>query len=480
MAEFSAGFRIYANASQFHREMKEAAAGAKAVQGGLRDIGINIRQFLGVGAVIGLFSKAANAAQEIRDHLEGAGRAVPPMIASAARYADQLDRLKSAASSGLASVLGFFTSAGEAYGSLINRIRGISAEEERANDKRERDAERLEKQRDDAYRNRASIEAKLASDREAAERKAQKAAEERYEAELRGLLEVAKNEEQRRDALAKLASFEREQRREKMTGEERIIDLRREEADITKEIADYEKIRASKAELTTEGAQKLQGLMEQQADLQKRIADEAERAAQAEERAAAAAERKRRIQADVDENRARGVSAGLTSGEQAQLEAWIRGGRVGPNPVMRSGGVFLTQSSLTQASDAALQEYRRQNENQLLGMTRSVGPFGDISTNIQIGQLQAAIAAIQRELDFRNNLRADVRVGGIEGARARFQGDPLEFDRIVQQFVQDGRDTRGVLIDVVNELRNITTGRRTLPVAVIGTPRVTVAGPGGG
>lgn len=244
--------------------------------------------------------------------------------------------------------------------------------------------------------------------------------------------EALRAEAERLDAIRKqseavrdLAQFEREQRREKMSGEKLIVDLRKEERDITKAIADFEKFRKEGGEFTADGARELIDLKKQQAALQQRIAEETERAAKAEMKAVEAAQEQQKILASI---------------------AGIRGGR-----------------QFNDATDAALMDVLRRNENAIM----SIGQLRNIGQDLEVARLQSEIQNIRQELSFRSDLRRDVSVLGVEGARARFQGDPLQFDRIVQQLVQDNRDTREILADTNRQLQQLTDGKRSLPVVVL-------------
>lgn len=252
------------------------------------------------------------------------------------------------------------------------------------------------------------------------------------EIEKKNYDEALRAEAERLDAIRKqseavrdLAQFEREQRREKMSGEKLIVDLRKEERDITKAIADFEKFRKEGGEFTADGARELIDLKKQQAALQQRIADETERAAKAEMKAVEAAQEQQKILASI---------------------AGIRGGR-----------------QFNDATDAALMDVLRRNENAIMSM----GQLRNIGQDLEVARLQSEIQNIRQELSFRSDLRRDVSVLGVEGARARFQGDPLQFDRIVQQLVQDNRDTREILADTNRQLQQLTDGKRSLPVVVL-------------
>lgn len=96
---------------------------------------------LGVGALAAGFVGILKNAQALRDTLTEAGRPIDASIASAAKLGDAFDRLKQGASEWSVAVLGTLASWGEATGSLINRLRGVSAEQEKLNERIASDTE---------------------------------------------------------------------------------------------------------------------------------------------------------------------------------------------------------------------------------------------------------------------------------------------------------------------------------------------------
>ena len=106
--------------------------------------GASLVNTIGVAGVIAGFKAVLNNAQEVRDELEKMGKPVDAATASVARYADSWDEVKKALASTAVSGLGFFTQVGEGIGSLINRMRGVTAEQEKQRDQSAKDADRLE------------------------------------------------------------------------------------------------------------------------------------------------------------------------------------------------------------------------------------------------------------------------------------------------------------------------------------------------
>lgn len=90
------------------------------------------------------------------------------------------------------------------------------------------------------------------------------------------------------------------------------------------------------------------------------------------------------------------------------------------------------------ASDATLGEISRRNRSRA-AMLRTgetgVNPGGgpSIGTSLESARLDAEAINAEQELKFRRNFRQTLQMGGVEAARQAFQGDPLQFDRVLQQ-----------------------------------------------
>lgn len=221
MAEYGAGFRVYADASQFQREMRQSVESAKQVQRGLKDIGLNIGGLLGVSGVVAGFKSIIESAQQTRDEMEKIGRTLDSSTASVAGLGDGFDKLWKSTKEGAVWFLSAYTEMGDGIGKLINRILGVSAEQEKVNEQTARDADKAEKARDEAYRNRKSIEDKLAADRARATEKARQDADRLAEEEFDALVKIgtsqkdldekrAKNAHDRLDDNAKIADTEKQ------------------------------------------------------------------------------------------------------------------------------------------------------------------------------------------------------------------------------------------------------------------------------
>jgi hypothetical protein len=113
--------------------------------------------------------------------------------------------------------------------------------------------------------------------------------------------------------------------------------------------------------------------------------------------------------------------------------------------------------ALSQASDATLEAIISQamaeisviESNKGRGLTAGADvATGFLPQGIVQNRLQTDINRARQELDLRNTVRRDVAEGGVENARRRFSGDALEFDRIMERFVnmqtEQGRIANGI------------------------------------
>lgn len=87
------------------------------------------------------------------------------------------------------------------------------------------------------------------------------------------------------------------------------------------------------------------------------------------------------------------------------------------------------------ASDATLQEISRRNRNQAQAIRAN--PFNQgIGQSLEAARYEAEAMNAEAELRFRKKFQLDFSVGGEGLARKNFQGDPLKFDRLVDQFIK--------------------------------------------
>lgn len=116
----------------------------KKIKKGFHEMGISLHG-AGIGLLLAeivmLTKEGINAAQKQRDEYEKMGKPLSGTTTALAGLGDQLDKLKHGAESTAGAVVGFIAQAGEGYGMMINRMRGITAEQERQAELLERAAD---------------------------------------------------------------------------------------------------------------------------------------------------------------------------------------------------------------------------------------------------------------------------------------------------------------------------------------------------
>lgn len=100
---------------------------------------------IGIAGVVEGFRLTLEHAQKTREELEKLGRPVDEATRSVARYADAWDGIKKTVGDATVQVLSFFTKSGEGWGMLINRMRGVSAEQEKIAESAKKGADQQEK-----------------------------------------------------------------------------------------------------------------------------------------------------------------------------------------------------------------------------------------------------------------------------------------------------------------------------------------------
>lgn len=91
-------------------------------------------------------------------------------------------------------------------------------------------------------------------------------------------------------------------------------------------------------------------------------------------------------------------------------------------------------TAFNDASTEALGEVARRNRQRAADLRNPALGVVGIGQDLEAGRLQAEAMNAEREISLRSKLRQNVELLGVEGARRQFSGDPLLFDRLVQQF----------------------------------------------
>lgn len=134
-------------------------------------------------------------------------------------------------------------------------------------------------------------------------------------------------------------------------------------------------------------------------------------------------------------------------------------------------GTSRNPTSIADASDAALEAMIKKNMAEISDIEANKGrgltagadaATGYLPQGIVQARLQTDINRAQYQLDLRRNLRSDVQQLGVDGARARFGGDPLQFDALISQVV-------GVQSQIATGLSNLNQQlTKGLPVQLFG------------
>lgn len=434
----------------FRSGMKRAVDDTKQFERSWKDLG----KIFAAGGIttlaLGFLRSMANEAQQTRAELEKLGSPIPAATASLATLGDAFDGLGRLAGLTVGTILSGWQQLFDVGGSLINRLRGISEAQENIRTTAARAADEEERQ--------------LAAARE------------------------ANSPEKIAAALAKLDETRRQSLISRAEGEDKLNLLLAEHVRLTQEASAYGERSIKGAELREKIERNLTQIAQVGAQLDKDKAQAAERTAKEREQAAEklAREEERLAQAkfaaltaeeqlatlaateiahrqqivalrregkdttaveaslqevvnDLAARRA-ALAAEVARAEQAVTEELRRQTQVQEtNNRLRDS--FLSQlyglsgRDFASASDLALNEVVRRNQNELSLLRASGNPGSpfDIGDSLTIRRLENEIARITQELDQRRSLRSSLVGGNMTSAIRQFSGDPLFFERLVQQ-----------------------------------------------
>lgn len=424
---FDSGIKVFfgGDTSQLRASLNEANGLVDSFTKSVKRAGIDLGRGFGFGVLIfqakQFFDAVINDAQKTRDAFEEMGKPVPSSVASVARLADEIDRAKKGALSLGTTILSWATKAGEGWGMLINRVRGVSREQEQLYEQIEKDADKQEKARDEAAKN---ADAKEKSRREQAKRDAERdkreaaaAEDKRLEAQYDSLTKVGEAE-QKLDEHRKKSAYERLDLQGKINADEK------ESVELARKIAEYKQ----HATLSDNDKLKVIELENQLLDNGTRLYENrkelAEKTKLTEEQIAKALEKQKNSLASI---------------------VGIRGG-----------------NQFNDASDESLAEVARRNRNKAQAIRGGQGGFG-IGQDLEAARLEAEAMNAERELGFRARIRQDTALGGKDAARANFAGDPLLFDRVFDQIVK-GQSTSEKAAQTLEDIKDALTRRGIVTV----------------
>jgi hypothetical protein len=113
---------------------------------------------------------------------------------------------------------------------------------------------------------------------------------------------------------------------------------------------------------------------------------------------------------------------------------------------------------LTSADDATLADILRRNNAQKANLQSNQGSAFEYGNSLDLRRLENENNRIKAEQKFRSGFRNALDTGGVEAARRMFQGNPLEFDRVLKQFTS-GVDNSDKLLTTLEKTNNILTGK---------------------
>lgn len=465
MAEFGVGFRFYGKTDELAASLRQAGEEGKQLKRSLSDtfgdssIWKSLSAVGAITMVIRGFMIATENAQKLREESEKLGRTLDVGTASVARLGDAFDEFKKIGANAATSALSTFTLWGEAIGSFLNRQRGITEEQEKYAEKSVKaveDAEkRLMKSREENSPEKIiEAEKRLADARIEA---AMKNADEVGKVFLLMQRELAIKEEIARVGERTVKGIELQGQLEK-TRAEIIAENRKDQEKLAKENEKLVEEEFKAIDETLAAREKLRKLKfdaltatEQEVILQREMYD---------------LEREfRKVKADGLETTDVEILLLEKGNELAKVRAEIaretanQGERavqaeVQKNRVMafRGGATFNEQS------DETLREIIRRNQEQASRLQAEGIGQPQLVASLNLGEasrLRFEAQNAQAILDAREELRRNVRLMGVEGARQTFRGDPIVFESMVQRFVEDTRSTQEIQRENGRQLTDI-------------------------
>jgi len=465
VAEFGVGFRFFAKTDELAAGLRQAGEEGKALKKTLGDtfgessVWKNLTA-VGIGTtLIRGFMLATENAQKLREESERLGRPLDYATASVAKLGDAFDQAKQFGADAATFIVSGYTMIGDEIGKVINRVRGVTEAQEVYAERAAKAAEEAEKR---------LAKAREANDPDKIREAERRLADARIEAamknadevgkvfllmqrelaikeeiarvgektvkgiELQGQLEktraeiIAENrKDQEKQAKENEAALDAEFKaidetlaaREKLrklkfdalSAAEQEVILAREMAQLEKE---FRQVKADGLETTDIEIQLLEKgnqLAKVRADIAKQTADQGERA----------------VQAEVQKNRVMAFRGGATFNEQ---------------------------------SDETLREIFRRNQEQASRLQAEMIGQPQFVASLNLGEasrLRFEAQNAQAILDAREELRRNVRLMGVEGARQTFRGDPIVFESMVQRFVEDTRSTQEIQRENGRQLTDI-------------------------
>lgn len=471
MAEFGVGFRFFAKTDEMVAGMRNAGEEAKALKRTLGDtfgessVWKNLTTIgLGTTIIRGLMSAAENA-QKLRDEAEKVGKTVDGSTLSVARLGDAFDLLKKVGTDASIYLVSKLTTMGEGIASIINRVRGISEAQEEAAMRAAKGAEEAEKR---------LAKAREENDPDKIREAEKKLAEARLDALAKNADEVGKifvllqKEKMIREEIEKVG--ERTVKGLGLQG-----DLEKTRAELAGEIAKLKKVEAKEIEDALEEEFKAIDETLAAREKLKKLKFDALSAAEQEiilakelsklEREYRETKRDGLETTDVEilllqkGNELAKVRAEIekTAANEAERAAKAAANRRTEEEKIRVLGPIRGGGTFNELSDQALQEIIQRNRAQAANITNPAlfGPAQAGFNASEAARLRFEAQNAEAVLQAREDLRRDVRMLGVEGARSTFRGDPTQFDALVQRFVSDTRTAQEIARETNQNLFDI-------------------------
>lgn len=426
-------------------------------------------------------SESIKRAQEVREEFEKLGKPIDEETQRLAEFGDGISSLKRGTEDAVGTVVSYFNLVGQALGYDINLLRGFDAAEQDLNEKTGRAADKQEAKRDAAVKRHAQDGEKAAAqDRqnsdaafqnqlkgESVDKRLQDLLDERVrlqkelgaivgDTDTAHLLRSQKQAEIDKNSAAMVENQNEGNRKkaeaDKQQGEDALKYVR-EQDKLTKELHDA-KFEGLKDD------EKLTQLAAEQSAWEKKIAEDKKTGAESKADELA-------LVKNINEQSA--ITAKITK-ENALTEGEITKEKIRQLTAIKNAQISIVGirggKQFNQASDETLADVAAKDRAAAFAIQGGAGGYG-IGQNLEIARLQAEIKNVQQELDFRNSLRLDYRLGGEAQARANFKGDPLLFDQVFEQIIR-GQDVAGQTLEVQRSiLSRLQQGILTLPVNAV-------------
>lgn len=424
--DFGVGFRVYADSTGFKKGIAEANDAANGLKHALKEVGISLRGAglgtLLAGIIAGLRS-AVNIAQEMVSEQRKLGQEIDAGALALVRFGDTMAKVKQIGFSVFSTIAQGMEQVGIYVGALVY-----------------------------GWDNAADAARKMGEEAEAA---AKKMDSEKLIAAEKELNKVRADNTYKRS-----------------TDEERIGILLSRQVELLKEQNAVGKDTAAGVTLQAEIEKNRAQIADVSANIEKERAKAGVDLAKAMDEAVTLAEQERLTREQTLTTQGEQLNAEFYRTEElkkqtAALEDQER--RLSKMLALSSMLNAAGGSVFNDASPEALRERLRRDQQRLIDQQNNpVGKDGSVGQMIigaDIGRLQIEIQNIKAELAFREKINRDYELGGEALARRNFRGDPIEFDRVFQQIVQDNRDSKQVQAETLEQLREMNQRQRNgMPV----------------